>query len=546
MHARKTRTASVLTGGLLGVTLLATSSGAAGSILDLTDVPNANPKTAGSTSPNVLSPELAEIEAARGSMPLENGTSLISHYGYNGDGPMLPAPGDVQAVGHNVEASKTEPDKNVYLVLEGQRGADPLYDYGTHFLFQGHEGGAQGYVTRINLDADVAHRVTLIATGDDAGSLPTFDGITYDPFRQKLLLTAEHGNSPRGGVWSLDPALPESGLGRAHNIPALGYGGFEGIQNDDQGNVFLVEDTGGVTVPTKAKQPNSFVYKFVPAAPGDLASGAMYALQVKSARTGQPITFHAADPAGDALSPDVADLHKLGVSFATDWVKVHDTATDGQSSYDVNTAAKAAGGTPFKRPENGVFRPGTRFREFFFTETGDTNATSSANDGFGGYGGVFRLTLGDKRSSAGSLELFASGDKAHTGFDNIAFVSKNGLAVVEDAGDSLHTQRKALDSGYLYDVSHDYSDGAAPLRFLAQGRDPSATVDSGLSGLPGFQNDGDNEITGIHFSDGDAGVGGLLGAKIPKPFRDDWRAFYTAQHGDNITWELVRRGLRDE
>jgi hypothetical protein len=34
-----------------------------------------------------------------------------------------------------------------------------------------------------------------------------------------------------------------------------------------------------------------------------------------------------------------------------------------------------------------------------------------------------------------------------------------------------------------------------------------------LSGLPGFQNDGDNEITGFHVSDGDPTPNGLLGAK---------------------------------
>jgi hypothetical protein len=34
-----------------------------------------------------------------------------------------------------------------------------------------------------------------------------------------------------------------------------------------------------------------------------------------------------------------------------------------------------------------------------------------------------------------------------------------------------------------------------------------------LSGLPGFQNGGDNEITGFHVSDGDPTPNGLLGAK---------------------------------
>jgi hypothetical protein len=55
----------------------------------------------------------------------------------------------------------------------------------------------------------------------------------------------------------------------------------------------------------------------------------------------------------------------------------------------------------------------------------------------------------------------------------------------------------------------------------------------------GFQNDGDNEITGIHISDGDPTVHGILGAKNPHPFRNGWRVFYTQQHGDNITYEII-------
>ena len=54
---------------------------------------------------------------------------------------------------------------------------------------------------------------------------------------------------------------------------------------------------------------------------------------------------------------------------------------------------------------------------------------------------------------------------AHTGIDNIAFVSRHQAAVVEDAGDGLHTQRNALDSGYLLDVTENQP---APVRFLPQ------------------------------------------------------------------------------
>ena len=82
-----------------------------------------------------------------------------------------------------------------------------------------------------------------------------------------------------------------------------------------------------------------------------------------------------------------------------------------------------------------------------------------------------------------------------------------------------------------------------PLRLIAQGRDASATIDSALLALVattanGFQNDGDNEITGIHISDGDPTKQGILGAKRPRPFRAGWRVFYTQQHGDNITYEI--------
>src|SRR5262245_33501883 len=107
----------------------------------LTPVPNANAKVPGFAVPNVLSPELIESHVAQGSTPLENPSALTGFYGYDSDGPMLPA------LGSNVEATKTEPDKNTYLVLRGLHGADPKYDYGRRFLYQGHELGTPNPVT---------------------------------------------------------------------------------------------------------------------------------------------------------------------------------------------------------------------------------------------------------------------------------------------------------------------------------------------------------------------------------------------------------------
>jgi hypothetical protein len=270
----------------------------------------------------------------------------------------------------------------------------------------------------------------------------------------------------------------------------------------------------------------------------------MQALQVISARTGQPIVYHDGQADADISSPDTQDLHGYGHSLETRWVTIHDTSTDGTTSFDSNALAKARGATPFKRPENGVFKPGSDFTRFVFSETGDTNALTEATADQGGFGGLQELRQASPSADTGTLRLLYQSDLQHTGFDNVQFVSKDVLAAVEDAGDTLHTQRNALDSGYFVDTRVNYAaPGAPPLaRWLAEGRDPSATIDSGLGATPGngFQNDGDNEITGVHVSNGDAGTEGILGAQTPALFQQDgWRAFWTQQHGDNVTWELL-------
>ena len=109
--------------------------------------------------------------------------------------------------------------------------------------------------------------------------------------------------------------------------------------------------------------------------------------------------------------------------------------------------------------------------------------------------------------------------------------------MVEDVGDGLHAQRKALDSGYLVNLDGMDNKAKEMTRWLAEGRDSSALYDATTS--PGY-NDGDNEITGIHVSDGDASVAGILGAKTPEPFNGTWRVFWTQRHGDNATWEVSR------
>ncbi len=493
----------------------ATASG--GSLGSFGDAGTANPHSG--VQDNVLGAGLTQTSVAWGALALTNPDTAngVTHYGYStaNGGPLTQDP-------H--EAFKTEPDKNVYLVMGGH-----------HYLYQGHETGPRGYVTRIDLDqADPAARVSLVADADASGAaLPTFDGITWDPFTRQLLLTAE-SKAPKGGVWAVDldaDGNPTSGVAVA--LPGLGSGGYEGIQNDSDGNVWLVEDIGGPTVAgANGKKPNSYVYRFVPVDPTDLSQGgALQALQVARA-DGTPVT--ASQLAADPSDPFIGALHSYGASFRTAWVTAH----EGTGAFDATAAAASAGATPFKRPENGVFRPGTRFGEFYFTETGDTNAGTTLP---GGFGAVFRLVQTSPSAATGTLSPVWIGDVQHTGFDNLAFASTDQLLVVEDAGDGLHAQRDALDSGYLVDLRGSARKAPAVTRWLAEGRDASALFDA--TSNPGY-NDGDNEITGIHVSDGDPTAAGLLGAKAPRPFDGTWRVFWTQQHGDNVTWEVSGRFVR--
>jgi hypothetical protein len=509
----------------------------------LTDAGPANTKVAGISSADRLSPQVRESSVAQGSTPLENPSAAIGYYGYYSDGQMVPAPGAVQSPGHNVEGSKSEPDKNTYLVVGGQHGADASYDYGTHFLYQGHEltgltGGS--YITRVNLDADAAHRVTKMAEFEADGTtpIPAIDGSTWDPFAQRMLYTTEGGAN--GGVVQATLDYPST-VNALWGV--LGQGGYEGIQSDSSGNLYIVEDSGGAAgaTSTHAKQPNSFLYRFLPYDATDLTRGGkLQVLQLGSLAHAGPIVFHPDQAEADIQSQDVADEHTYGKTFATTWLTIHDTAVTGTATaFNANALAKTAGGTPFKRPENGQFQPGSRFKTFFFDETGDTNSLSEAGAAHGAFGSIMKLTQ-DPRKNAGTLQLFYLADVAHAGFDNVTFYDRTHLIAVQDMGDALHAQINALDSAFLFDTVGDYAHGGQPVKILAEGRDPSATIDSGLLALgAGFQNEGDNEITGIHESNGDPTASGLLGAANPKPFSHGWRLFFTHQHGDNVTSEII-------
>jgi hypothetical protein len=477
-------------------------------------VPSANPRV--SHPDNILPDGFTLNMIAQGSDPLENPSGVITQFGLLSDG------------------TRTEPDENTYLVLDHNPGGPTAgYDYGRRFLFQGHENaGNLAYVTRINLDVtDPAHRITLLTPvgADGLTHFNSIDGSTWNPYTMTLLFTQEAGTN--GGVIEIGAA--GSPLRTLHGI--LGHAGYEGVHPDDRGNLILAEDVGGTSVsidpthpngtPKVARNPNSFVYRFVPYNRADLsAGGKLQALQVSIG--GEPVKFipvDAAHPFGDVFSDNQLNLHTPGTSWPARWVTVHDTSVDGTTDFDANKAAKNAGATPFKRPENLQFLPGSGFNTFYFDATGDTDARAgnvSALALRGAWGSIFRVDFSGN-SANGKISIFVLGDQFHSSFDNLAFTDERILLAAEDRGDTLHAQLNLLDSVWAYDVRH--PDEEAVL-FVALGRDF-------LSETGGE----DNEPTGVHYSDGAASAQSLLGKPVNP---EEARLFFTQQHGENVVWEI--------
>jgi hypothetical protein len=151
---------------------------------------------------------------------------------------------------------------------------------------------------------------------------------------------------------------------------------------------------------------------------------------------------------------------------------------------------------------------------------------------------VFKLRQKDPSAESGTLSLFYKGDAAHAGFDNVTFISRDQISFVEDAGATLQRAAQRPRLGLRPEREHELREPEQPADSLAR-RGPwrLGTLDAANGGVG--KNEDDNEITGILVSNGNPGPDGVLGAKSPKPFKAGWRWFYTQQHGDNPTYEVI-------
>jgi hypothetical protein len=103
------------------------------------------------------------------------------------------------------------------------------------------------------------------------------------------------------------------------------------------------------------------------------------------------------------------------------------------------------------------------------------------------------------------------------------------ILVTEDRGDMLHDQLNALDSVWAYKLNRQHPDRNIAARFIALGQDR-------LAGVAGEE---DNEPTGLHMSEEDSTIEGLIGTTTFK--RDRAMLFFTQQHGENNLFEVFAR-----
>ena len=283
--------------------------------------------------PNVLAAGFSLRPIVQGSDQLENPTSVYDTFGFLADG----AP-------PNLEATKTEPDQNTYLVFKKSPGGPtPGYDYGHHFLFQFHETGSDhAFVTRINLDvSDPTHRITLLTPGD--GKTTGFnsgDGSTWDPFA-KVMLYSQEASPTTGGVieqspfWTLEHPTcrePPSTAAWAAAASRASTPTATATSSSSRTRAARRCRSTPTTRPARstAKQPNSFVYRFVPDHPGDLTKGKLQVLQVTIDK--QVLTFTCtATPTSCPASPAQAS----GDVFSTAQLKLHSGSSyPGQVGHD--------------------------------------------------------------------------------------------------------------------------------------------------------------------------------------------------------------------
>ncbi len=451
--------ASLLTGGARAIEIEAAAQTAS-----VAGEPSAVPKAVGIAAPNALFSGLAETPVAQGSNRLENPTRQLPFYGYDGDGPMLPAPGDVQTPTHNVEAHE---DRAGQEHLPGPATAStapiPSYDYGTALPLPGprdrqlaglHHADQPRRRRRPPGDAARARRDV------DGTAAPDVRRLDLGPVRAAAAL---HGRERRATAASGRPRSTSrptvediSGIAR----PGRLRGHPERLATATSASS---RTSAAPTAPptTHAKHPNSFLYRFVPDGPSRPDQGRQAA--------GAAGDSHAHRPADRVPRRSGGRRHPLAGHDATCTPTATTFATQLGDDPRHRGRRHARRSTPTRwrrRPaarrssarERACSARARTFREFYFDETGDTNADTRGRRGYGGFGALFKLNKTNPASNTGTLHALLPGRQgAHR-------LRQRGLLSTRPRRRSSRTRATACTrsathstAAYLFDVGADYS-----------------------------------------------------------------------------------------
>lgn len=220
--------------------------------------------------------------------------------------------------GYTQEVISNETDLNIY-----DGGRDDWPDMNTvnetgpmagRFLYRTHElryPGNQpvgGALSVVDLKTGEAQ---LLANDETWNAV---DGIRWTPWGTVLFAEETTG----GRLFEVELNSNMTSVAAVYERGAAGYMAHEGIDLDNAGNVYVVDEHRGQTVGCGSGTPcGGGIYKFVPDSYGDLSSGTLYALKV--------------------TGPD-------GVGRG-EWVGPVDVN-------DVRASGSAAGGTSYQRPED--------------------------------------------------------------------------------------------------------------------------------------------------------------------------------------------------
>ena len=114
----------------------------------------------------------------------------------------------------------------------------------------------------------------ILAVDPDYDAL---DGIRWTPWGTLLFAEEKTG----GRLFEIELNADLVSVKKIHDRPAVGRLAHEGIEIDDGGNLYLVDEHRGNSTGCDSVKPcGGGIYKFIPDTSGDLSAGSLYALKV--------------------------------------------------------------------------------------------------------------------------------------------------------------------------------------------------------------------------------------------------------------------------